>query len=100
MKNRNATANLNEDADVKVEIDEICSLPSGEQPQRKSLYAAAVEALQKSSFFQQYLNSDELENLVKIYMKKSVQIASIYRQKMILGKETMQMQTSLLILTV
>ncbi|EFW30664.1 hypothetical protein HMPREF9555_00293 [Selenomonas artemidis F0399] len=100
MKNRNATANLNEDADVKVEIDEICSLPPGEQPKRKSIYAAAVEALQKSSFFQQYLNSDELENLVKIYMKKSVQIASIYRQKMILGKETMQMQTSLLILTV
>ena len=70
MKNRNATANLNEDADVKVEIDEICSLPPGEQPKRKSIYAAAVEALQKSSFFQQYLNSDELENLVKIYMEK------------------------------
>ena len=46
------------------------------------------------------MNSDELENLVKIYMKKSVQIALIYRQKMILGKEIMQMQTLLPILTV
>ena len=81
---------------MKVEIDEICSLPSGEQPQRKSLYAAAVEALQKSSFFGQNLNSDELENLVKIYMEKigadRVDIPS--------KKEIMQMQTLLLILTV
>lgn len=70
MKDRNTTVDLNNFDDVKTEIDEICNLPLGEQPKRKSLYAAAVDALQKSSFFQQYLNSDELENLVKIYMKK------------------------------